>query len=126
MSKSMRDLAHNVKAVASLAPASRTANADGTYVDTRDFGSVMLVGARSVDNAEFVILESDTNSAGTPAAATDFELVIDAAGVQTIHYKGTKRYVAASVVHGSPTASAVVASAVILLGNPRISPVTND
>lgn len=125
MSKSARDLAHNVKSVASLAPASRTANADGTYVDTRDFGSVMLVGLRSVDNAEFVILEGDDGLTGSPAAAADFELVIDATGTQTIHYKGTKRYVAARVVHGSPTASAVVAGAAILLGLPRISPVSN-
>lgn len=125
MSKSARDLAHNVKSAASLPPASRTTNADGVYVDTRDFGAVMLVGIRSADNAEFVILESDNGTTGAPAAAADFELVIDAAGTQTIHYKGTRRFVAARVVHGSPTASAVVAGAVILLGLPRISPVTN-
>ncbi len=122
----MRDIVNNLKVVASLAPASHTANADGAYVDTRGFGSVMLAGARSVDNAEFTILESDTNSGGTVVDAADLDLVIDAAGVQSIGYKGSKRYVAARVIHGSPTASAVVASAVFVLGHPRQVPVDND
>jgi hypothetical protein len=127
-----RDLYNNVDAVQSLAPAGRTATANGTGVDLSGYLSAMAeitLGTWTDGTHTFEVQESDDNSTYTAVADADLqgtEPVMDAADEDlTIHrigYLGTKRYLRVIATVASATTGAVY-GANILRGHPRHAPV---
>src|SRR5215213_7216398 len=80
----MRKLFDNVKFVASLVPAVRTADANGTGVDTQGYeDAVLLVQAGDIDLAStdetyvFELEESDDNSTFTDVTGYDVTITAD-------------------------------------------------
>jgi hypothetical protein len=128
----MRDLAHNLGPAQSLAPAARTASANGTGVDLLGFNSAMVLidlGAWTDGSHTFEVQESDDDS--TYAAVADADLigtepVMDAVDEDnTIHkvgYIGNARYIrVATTVSGTTTGAVYGAS--IVRGNAASKPV---
>jgi len=126
----------NVKAVASLlAAAARTADANGSAVDTQGYRDGMLVvQAGTIDLAStdetyvFEIEESDDGSTGwTDVAGT----VAVTANNQTVVLRlpelnvARKRYLRV-VLNVSGTTPSILCSAVILLGDAYAGPVNTD
>jgi hypothetical protein len=131
-----RDLQNNVSAVQSLAPAARTATADGAAVDLANYGSAMVVidaGTAAGTNPSFTfeVQESDTTTSGdfTAVAAADLdgtEPVITTANdvaVYEIGYRGIKRYLRVTIeaVAGTDTPT-LPCTALVLRGSPRVAP----
>jgi hypothetical protein len=133
----MRDLANNIVPVQSLAPAVRTADADGTGVDLQGFESATIVvdtGAEgdtlsssvkidfkledSDDNSTFAAVTSNTLVIGGTVDSNGIFLTLDANGetpqISEIGYVGGKRYVrvvadfTGSHSNGTPIAAAVI------------------
>jgi hypothetical protein len=130
----MKDLHHDMSGVQSLAPAARTASANGTGVDLRGYeGALVLVDAGAyTDGAHaFTLEESDDDSTYTDVAAADIlgsEPTIDDAAednmVYTFGYRGGKRYVrVVQTVTGSPS-TGLIAGAAVLRGRPHHAPVS--
>lgn len=124
----MRDLKSNLGPAQSLAPAARTATANGTGVDLRDFDGAMVmfdVGTITDGTHTPKIQESDDDSTYNDVAADDQlgTLVALASNtIQKISYIGNKRYVrAVSTVAGATTGG--VYSATVVRGLPHRSPV---
>ena len=124
----MRDLKNNLSEATSLAPAARTATANGTGVDLRGYDSaqvLFVVGAITDGTHTPKVQESDDDSTYTDVAAADQDgtLANIAANTnQVVGYKGTKRYLrAVSTVSGATTGG--VYSAVVIRGNPEHAPV---
>lgn len=124
----MRDLKNNLSEATSLAPAARTATANGTGVDLRGYDSaevLFLVGAITDGTHTPKVQESDDDSAYTDVAAADQDgtLANIAANTnQVVGYKGTKRYIrAVSTVSGATTGG--VYGAVVIRSNPEHAPV---
>lgn len=128
----MRSLYDGIKFVASLVAATRTADADGTGVDTKGFNSaVAVIQAGDIDLAStdetyaFKIGESDDNSTFkdvtglTTTVTTDNQTkLIRIEGLGT----SRKRYLRVSLDVGGTTPS-IPCSAVIALGNAYQEPV---
>ena len=129
-----RDLKSNIDAVQSLAPAARTASANGTGVDLREHDSaIALVSIGAYTNGEFSLKlqESDDDGVGdayADVAAADlqgaFTAVNDASGqnaLQRVGYAGVKRFIRVVVTEGgSPTpGTGLVLGADIVRGNPH-------
>lgn len=129
-----RDLKSNIDAEQSLAPAARTASANGTGVDLRGHDSALAlisIGAYTDGEYSFKLQESDddgVSDAYADVAAADlqgsFSAVNDASGqnaLQRVGYAGTKRFIRAVVTEGgSPTPSTgLVLGANIVRGNPH-------
>ena len=120
-----KDLASRVKHVQSLAPAARTASADGTGVDTLNYDGVMVVvnaglwtdGTHTID-----IQESDDGTSYSSVAAGNLQgtkPVIDGATDDNqdyeVGYIGNCRYVRVDVdVTASPTTGAVIGASIML------------
>ena len=131
----MRKLFDNVKALASLVPAVRTADANGTGVDTQGYGDGMLVvTAGDIDladaNETYVIEleESDDNSTFTDVSGHDITITADnQVGVVRIRELNVtrKRYLRAVCNVGGTSPSFPVA-AVFLLGEAYAGPVNDD
>lgn len=142
MSRTVRDLFHNLLAVASLAPAVRTADTNGSGVDLRDNDSNLLmsnIGTPGVtlsgtDKILIEVEESDDNSTFTDVADADlinpktgvntgtmavYDGTTDAAGIVLNGYRGSKRYIrlVANFVGTHGTGTAVSAS--VVLGHPH-------
>lgn len=124
----MRDLKSNISEVTSLAPAARTATANGTGVDLKGFGSaeVLFVPGTITDGTHTPsVMESDDNSTYTAVAAADLDGTLAALASttnQVVGYKGSKRYIrATSTVAGATTGG--VYAAVVILGLPNVAPV---
>lgn len=119
----MRDLHDNLGPVQSLAPAARTASANGTGVDLRDFDAAMVMidfGAWTDGSHTFEVQESDDDS--TYAAVGDDDLlgtepVVDGASedaqVYKLSYIGTKRYIRVAVTVSGTTTGAVYGASII-------------
>lgn len=128
-----RDLVNNVDVVESLAPASRTAAANGTGVDLRGFESATVVinlGAAGGTSPSFTfaVEESDDNSAFTAVADADLmgdaEPVVTAAGAPVkIGYKGGKRYLRVAITAVSGTSPTLLCSASVVRGHASLAPV---
>lgn len=112
----------------SLAPAARTATANGTGVDLANFASanvVFSVGTITDGTHTPSVQESDDNSTFTAVAAAD--LIGTLANLasntnQRVGYRGTKRYVrAVSTVAGATTGG--VYAGVVVRGDARKQPV---
>lgn len=142
----MRDLKNNIGVEQSLAPAVRTADANGTGIDLQGFESATLIidmGAEGItlsgsNKIEIELQDSDDNS--TFAAVTDSNSVIGATpdsngkvatfddnaecpSVAAVGYTGGKRYIRAvanfSGTHGTGTPIAVS----VIKGHNRHNPV---
>ena len=127
---SLYDLKSNLKDGTSLAPAARTASANGTGVDLTGAGGVEIlwnVGAITDGTHTPSIEESDASGSGYSAVAAA-DLIGSLAALtantnQKVGYRGTKRYVrAVTTVTGSPSTGGVY-SAVVLISGKRKRPV---
>ena len=143
----MRDLKNNIGVVQSLAPAERSADANGTGVDLQGFESATIVidmGAEgitlsSTNKIEIELEHSDDNSTFTDVTSSadvigatpdsngviaTFDDVAEAPAVSTVGYIGGKRYIRAvanfSGTHGSATPLAVS----VIKGHARSNPVS--
>ncbi|MEP2085068.1 MAG: hypothetical protein ABJP87_04410 [Bauldia litoralis] len=131
----MRHLYDNTKVVASLVPATRTADANGTGIDTKGYENAMLVvSAGDIDlaNADETYVveleESDDNSTFTDATGFDVTITADnEVGVVRIPNLNTtrKRYLRAVLNVGGTTPS-FPGNAVFLLGGGDSGPVNSD
>jgi hypothetical protein len=115
------DLKNSIDLAQSLAPAARTASANGTGVDLAGYNSAVIVfhpGAITDGTHTPSVEESDSSGSGYSAvAAADLIGSVSALAANTIQrvgYKGSKRYVRAVItVTGSPSTGAVAAASVI-------------
>lgn len=125
----MRDLKNNIKEATSLAPAARTATANGTGVDLRGFDSavcIFQVGVITDGTHTPKLQDSPDDATYTDVAAADLEgsFANLASNVnQRVGYIGSQRYVrAVSTVAGATTGG--VYGALIVRGHPAQAPVT--
>ena len=128
----MRDMKNNMDAVNSLDPNSYTATTNGTGVDVRDFDGALVVfsaGTVDVGNADEVytpsVEESDDNSSYSAVASADLEGTLSnltANSIQRVSYKGSKRYVRATLTISGTTPS-VQAAAWVVRGMAHQAPV---
>jgi hypothetical protein len=128
----MKDLYNQQSPAQSLAPAARTASANGVGADLQGFEGALVVidaGAWTDGSHTFEVQESDDNSTFTAVADDDLqgtEPVVDAAAeggqVYKLGYLGTKRYVRVAATVSGTTTGAVYGAAVVR-GFPRKSPV---
>ena len=131
----MRHLFDNTKVVASLVPAVRTADANGTGVDTQGYENGMLVvtaGAidlASTDETYAVIIEeSDDNSSFAPVAGLSVPITAaNQLGVLRLANLNItrKRYLRAVLDVGGTTPS-FAGGAVIMLDGGDAGPVNSD
>lgn len=134
---STRDIVNNVVERVSLAPAARTAAANGTGVDTRGYRSAAFIvefGAVSDGYFTTTAQESDDNVSFTDVAAADLDGTMPtafgespdsgASVITKVGYKGSKRYVRVQIAQGLSPAPSVgcLARASILLGHPEGAP----
>jgi hypothetical protein len=144
MSLLHKDLYSNVDPVVSLVPLVRSADANGTGIDTRNFRAAMILiqlGAHGItfdttNKIAFELEESDDNSTFTDVADIDiidpkvgvvtgtvamFDGVINPTDTALNKYRGTKRYVRVVAnfigTHGTGTSLA----AHVVLGYPTIA-----
>ena len=127
----MRDMKNNMDAVNSLDPDNYTATTNGTGVDVRDFDGALVVfsaGTLDVANADEVytpsVEESDDNSTYSADASADMEGTLSnltANSIQRVGYKGSKRYVRATLTISGTTPS-VQAAAWVVRGIAHQSP----
>lgn len=128
----MKDLVSHLKIVQSLAPAARTASANGATVDRRGFNSCVFkieAGAYTDGTHTPKAQESDNGSDWTDVAAADLSgsfTAIAGSGQQnaiyTVGYKGTRRYVR-PVITAAGTSSGAVTSAAVILSHAESVPV---
>ena len=125
----MKDMHSNIKAALAIAPAVKTAAADGTTVDLRGYNSVAFVvntGAIAGDGDFGVVVQDSTNGSNWGAAAAADVLgtvpaTLEADSAYRLSYVGSKRYVRVNVTKAGGTSLAL--GAVAILGNPHIAPV---
>lgn len=112
----------------SLAPAARTATANGTGVDLANFASAtvaFVVGTITDGTHTPSVEESDDNSVYTAVAAAD--LIGSLSNLtsntnQRVGYRGTKRYIRAKTTVTAATTGGVYAG-VVIRGDARKQPV---
>lgn len=130
-----RDLKNNVTAVQSLAPAARTATADGAAVDLANYGRAMVVidagtASGTTPSLTFEVQESDTTTPGDFTAVADADLdgtepIITTANDEAtyeIGYRGRKRYLRVVIKAVSGTTPSLPCTGLVLLGSPRKAP----
>ena len=120
---STRDLRTNISSTQSLAPASRTASANGTGVDLRDADSAVVefnLGLYTGGEFTFDVEESDDDAVYTSVASTELQGSLPTLGstdddntVHLVGYVGDARYIRAVAATGSPTGDAVFGANVI-------------
>jgi len=126
-----RDLHNNIGAALALSPAVQAATIKGNAVDLLGFDSAeLMVNTGAIAGAgDFTakLQESDTTTDGdfTDVAADDLLGTLPASltadGTFRTGYIGGKRYV--RVVLTKNAGTSIAAGAVVIKGNPRISPV---
>lgn len=128
----MNDLYDNVKFTASLVALSRTANADGTGVDTKGYSQgVAVIQAGDIDlttgdeTYTFSIEESDDNS--TFAAVSGLTTTVTADNqtklIRLSNLNTTRKRYLRVVLTVAGTTPIIPVSAVIALGSPASAPV---
>ena len=128
-----RDLKSNLDAVQGLVPAVRTATADGTGADLRDYdGALGVVEAGAVagaGNQTAKLMESDDSTNGVDGnwndvAAGDllgaFASPLVQNSVQRVGYIGRKRWLRVTITHNSGTS--VATAATVVRGKPHQAP----
>ncbi|WP_436772062.1 hypothetical protein [Yinghuangia sp. YIM S09857] len=129
-----RDLKNNISPVPSLAPAARTAAADGVGVDLANYSSAAVVieagtATGTTPSFEFEVQESDTFGSGYTAVA-DADLdgaeptvtTANDEGLFEVGYRGRKRYLRVIVKTPTGTTPNLPCSALVLRGSPRVAP----
>lgn len=123
-----KDINKDLATATSLAPAARTATANGTGVDLQGYGAAMVVwnvGAITDGTHTPKLQESDDNSTFTDVAAGDLSgtaVALVASTNQEIGYTGRARYLRAVItVTGSPSTGGVY-SALVVRGRARTLP----
>ncbi len=115
----MQDLYNEISVAQSLAPAARTASANGTGVDLAGFDAAVVVvetGAITDGTHTIQVEESTDNSTFTAVADADLQGTEPAIGaaddnkVYEIGYMGTKRYVRVAVTVAGATTGGVYAA----------------
>ena len=139
-----KDLHSDVTAVLSIAPVTRTTDANGTGVDVSKYESAELVfftGIEGVtlsgtDKIALEIEESNDDSTYTDVAVADLRGEESEGTVKTLDdnaetpaiyrvgYKGSKRYIRAVVNFSGTHGTGTPVSALVLLGHPRNAPLT--
>lgn len=119
----MKDIYSALNFAQSLAPAARTASANGTGVDLRGYNSALVVidsGAYTDGTHTPKLQESDDNSSFSDVAAGDLNgsfTAIAASGQQNqlfkVGYKGVKRYVRVVMTVAGATTGAIYGAAII-------------
>ena len=137
-----KDLLNSIEISASLAPAVRTADTNGTGVDVSPYESATLVfhaGAEGVtlsgtDKIALEIEESDDDVTYTDVAAADLVGEESAGVVKTLDdngeapavysvtYLGTKRYIRAVLNYSGTHGTGTPISAVVIGGHMRVAP----
>ncbi|MFE2106643.1 hypothetical protein ACFXAF_12360 [Kitasatospora sp. NPDC059463] len=125
------DIVNHADPAPSLAPAARTASANGTGVDLANYDAaavLVVAGAWTDGTHTYELQDSDDNAAFTAVADAYLdgaEPVVSSAGtasqVYKIGYKGVRRYLRVAVTVAGATTGAVGA-AVIVRGKPRVKP----
>lgn len=133
----MKDLKNNLKVVQAVAPAALTQDTASSAIDRAGFGSVMFVmnvGTITDGKWGLEISECDTSD-GTFTAVDDADLIgteptaLESGtgkGSGTAHkvgYKGSKRYLKATIKNKATSTTGAVAGVVAILGNPAHAPV---
>jgi hypothetical protein len=126
------DLVSHIDPAVTLAPAAKTASANGTGVDLAGYDSVMVeinAGAWTDGSHVFEVQESDSSGSGYTAVADDYlsgtEPTVSSGGtasqIYKIGYKGIKRYLRViTTVTGTTTGAVYGAS--VLRGKSRVLP----
>ena len=121
----MKDLKNNIALTQSLAPAARTASANGTGVDLQGSESAVVMfslGALTDGTHTPKVQESDASGSGyTDVAAADLIGSLSALSANTIQqvgYIGNKRYIRAVLTVAGATTGAL-SSAVVIESNAR-------
>lgn len=132
-----KDLVTNVKAVQSLTPAVRTADANGTGVDLAGYESATVLfefgdSADTLSGSVYVVgvvQESDDNSAFTDVADADLigtEPTVDAPAEDTqiyaVGYRGSKRYIRAKLDFTGTHTSGIPCATTVIKGSPTHAP----
>ena len=138
----MRDLANNISVAQSLAPAVRTADANGTGIDLQGFESATIVvdtGAEGVtlsgsvkidfileessDNSTFTAVTSATSVTDGTVDSSGIFLTLDADGeppqVASIGYVGGSRYVRVTADFTGSHSTGTAVAATVVKGHPR-------
>lgn len=131
-----KDLYNKVTAEVSLAPATRTADADGTSVDRAQNGDsfqsalvVVATGTITDGTHTIEVQESDDDATFTAVADDDLQGTEPEIGsdddntVFEIGYIGTARFLRVSVTAAGTTSGGDY-TAVVVLGDPRVAPPT--
>lgn len=139
----MQDLANNIKLVQSLAPAVRTADANGDGVDRQFYEGVTIVvdtGAEgitlsSTNKIEFELEHSDDDSTYSDMSSSDVNgtlgtnglfLTLDADAetpqISEIEYVGAKRYVRVVANFSGTHGTGTPIGASVILHKPRHAP----
>jgi hypothetical protein len=121
----VKDLKNNIALTQSLAPAARTASANGTGVDLQGSESAVVMfslGALTDGTHTPKVQESDASGSGyTDVAAADLIGSLSALSANTIQqvgYIGNKRYIRAVLTVAGATTGAL-SSAVVIESNAR-------
>lgn len=126
-----KDLVNNISAAITLPPATRTADANGTGVDLRGYGSaavIVVTGTITDGTHAITVQESDDNSTWSDVADADLigtEPSIGAADdnkLYEIGYRGRKRYLRANVAVSGATNGGTY-GAIVVRGRPQVAPV---
>jgi hypothetical protein len=126
-----KDLHSYLSPVVSLAPAVRTASANGTGVDLQGFESALIVietGTITDGTHTIEVQESNDNSTFTAVADADLQGTEPAIGVSDdnaiykIGYIGNKRYIRVAVTVSDATTGGVY-GAMVVRGHGRHQPV---
>lgn len=115
----VRDIHNDMSVANSLAPAARTATANGTGIDLQGYRAcavVFVVGTITDGTHTPKLQESDDNSTFSDVAAADQSGTLAALASSTnqeVSYIGTKRYIrAVSTVSGATTGGVYAAVAI--------------
>lgn len=127
------DIKNHLDVAVSLAPASRTAAADGTGVDLANFDAAMVIinaGASGGTTPSFTFEVQDSDDNSTFAAVdSDYldgtEPVVTGSNDETVYtlgYHGIKRYLRVTIEAATGTSPTLVCSAVVVRGHGRVKP----
>jgi hypothetical protein len=126
------DLVNSIDPAVTLAPAAKTASANGTGVDLANYDAAMVeihAGAWTDGSHTFEVQESDASASGYTAVADAYldgaEPVVSSGGtaaqIYKIGYKGIKRYIRVITTVTGTTTGAVY-GVTVLRGKPRVKP----
>ena len=127
----MRDLASNIAAVASLAPAVQAATLKGAAVDLQGFNSAaLIVNTGAIAGSGLFAMKMQESPTETDGDFTDVEeddldgdlpAALEADSTYVQGYKGTKQFIRAVITKTSGTS--IAADAMIIVGHPNLAPV---